>query len=573
VRATPARRLYALPALRMPDASVLVPGALVVVLLYLTVVPLWSLFWGSLHVEGQPGFTLENFVTAYTSPTTRSMLINSLVYASGAAGLALVLGVALAWVVDRTNTPGREWFFALALMPIVIPGIVNALAWVYLLGPRIGWINSTIDAIFGTGFSPFTVYGMAGMIWVEGLHLSPLAFLLVSAAFKSMDPTLEEAAATAGVGPLTVLLRVTLRLVAPAIVSAGLLMFVQSLQSFEVPGLLGTPARVLVFTNQIYVAFHRTVPDFGLGSALAAGLMVFSFVGVGLFYRIGGSRNRHATITGKAFRPRLLDLGRWRWATCGGLALYILLITGLPLLILFWTSFLPYYQAPNLAAFKQFTLENYQFILTYPAVGIALRNSLILGVAAAMGTMLLTTVIAWITVKTRLPGRQALDLLAFLPIGIPGLVLGVSLIFQYLNNPLPIYGTLWILLIAYVIGALPYGMRISAASMVQIHRELEEAAAASGGGWWAAFRWVTIPLLTPSLIAGGTYIFITSIRDLGTVAMLTTSQTNVLSLLIFDAFQSSIQTKVSALSVVLVIALIAIASVARRFGAQFGVRA
>jgi iron(III) transport system permease protein len=246
---------------------------------------------------------------------------------------------------------------------------------------------------------------------------------------------------------------------------------------------------------------------------------------------------------------------------------------GLPFFILLWSSLLPFYQAPSLAALSFMSAENYQFVWNYPRAQLAFRNSLLLAAGAATGVSLLTAVIAWITVKTRLKGRALLDLLAFLPIGIPGLVLGVSMIWLYLTFPLPIYGTLWILIVAYITRYMPYGMRANSGAMVQIHRELEEAGQMSGASWWTTFTRITLPLLRPGLIACWIYVFVVSIRELSASVLLASSESTVLSLLIFDLFESGKQTAVAAVGVMMITGLVLIVTVVQKVSGHFGIRA
>ncbi len=557
---------------RWVDPGFLVPGAAALLLLYLTVVPLAMLVFGSLRVEGADGLTLANYATAYSSSRTFRLLLNSLIFGAGTSVVAFTLGTSLAWIVERTNTPLRHWFYALSLVPIIVPGVLGTIAWIFLLSPKIGWINTALKAIFGLQNAPFDIYTMGGMVWVEGLHLSPLVFLTMAAAFKSMDPSLEESAMMSGASTASTLRRITLKLLMPAVASAVLIMFVRGLESFEVPALIGIPAKVPVFTSEIFLALHDFPPDFGAGGALAMGLMAISVLGVYVYHRLSGRSENFTTITGKAFRPRVLDLGPWRYATMAFLVLYFLLIVGLPFFILLWSSLLPFYQSPSLAGLSFLTLENYGFVAAYPRAQLALRNSFFLALGAATAVSLLTAVVAWITVKTKLRGRALLDLLAFLPIGVPGLVLGVSMIWLYLTFPLPIYGTVWILIIAYTTKYLPYGIRTNSGAMMQIHRELEEAGAMSGASWWTTFRRVTLPLLRPGLVAGWIYIFVVSIRELSASVLLASSQSTVLSLLVFDLFDSGKQTAVSAVGVLMIVGLIVVVAIVNRISGQFGIR-
>ena len=566
-------RIRALPR---PDSRVLIPLAAAGLLLYLVGFPLAMLLLGSVSVEGEvtKGLTLANYIETYSSPRTYTLLLNSVLYSLGSSLLALTLGTGLAWIVERTNTPGRRAFFALSLVPLIVPGVVSTIAWIFLLSGQIGVINRAAMAVFGLESAPFSIFTLGGMIWAEGLHLSPLVFLVMSAAFKSMDPSLEESALMSGAGTARTLRTVTLPILLPAFASASLIMFVRGLESFEVPRLIGVPGRVPVFTSAIYSELHDYPPDFGGAGALAIGLLLISVVGVWAYQRLTRRAERYATVTGKAFRPRVLDLGRWRYAAAGGLVAYFLVIIGLPFGILLFASVIPFY-IPSLEILSRFTLDNYRFVFDHPSIQLAVRNSFLLGATAATVTMGLTAIIAWITTKTRLPGRAGLDFIAFVPIAIPGLVLGVSMILQYLSpafRVLPIYGTLWILVVAYTTKYLPYGMRTNSAAMLQIHKELEEAGAMSGASWWLMFRRITLPLLRPALVAGWIYIFIVSVRELSASVLLVTSESTVLAVVIFDLFESGKSNAVAALSVMLILTLLVIVAAVQRLTGRFGIK-
>jgi iron(III) transport system permease protein len=290
-----------------------------------------------------------------------------------------------------------------------------------------------------------------------------------------------------------------------------------------------------------------------------------------MYGRLTRRSESFATITGKGYRPRVVDLGRWRWAGLAFLLLYLGIVVVMPFLVLLFVSLLPFY-IPNLDMLQRATLKNYLTVLEHPDTLLAARNSLILAVSAASVTMALTAVIAWIVIRTTLPGRRVLDLLAFLPIGIPGLVLAVAIIFELINFPIPIYGTLAILVIAYVTRYLPYGMRTNSAAMVQLHRELEEAAATSGASWATTFRRIVVPLLWPSLVAGWIYIFVVSVRELSSSVLLVSKDSVVLSFVVFDLQQSGQSNAVAALSVMLVLTLVAIVAVTQRISLRVGVR-
>ncbi len=543
--------------------------------LYLAGVPLVMLLYGSIRSApiGEPGaaYTLDNYVKAYFDREFYLLFWNSLKYAVGTCTLSFLIGTYLAWINERTNTPFKKVFVVMALIPFIIPGILSTIAWILLLSPKIGLINLVVKAALGLESAPFNIYSMGGMVWAEAIHLYPLVFLLMSASFRNMDTSLEEAALTAGSSTFTTFRKVTLPLMRPAMFGVLLVMFIRGIEAFEVPALVGVPAKISVFTTKIFLAIHQFPSDFGLAGAYAVTLLVISGAGVLIYQRITRREERFATVTGKGYRPRVIDLGPWKYVTCATAFLIFLLAVILPVFILLWSSFIPYYGIPSMELVQKMTLSNYQYVLTYPLALTAFKNSFYLSVSSATLVMLLTSVIAWITVKSKLPGRVFLDNLAFIPIAMPGIVLGVSLIWVYLTLPIPIYGTIWVLLLAYITKFMPYGIRTSSASMIQINKELEEASLASGGTWFQTFRKIILPLLMPGFVAGWIYISIISLRELSTSILLYSYNSTVLSIMAFDLWEGGQYTYVCALGVLMVLLLVAMAFIARKLGAKVGI--
>jgi iron(III) transport system permease protein len=409
------------------------------------------------------------------------------------------------------------------------------------------------------------------MIWAESIHLYPLVFLLMSASFRNMDTSLEEAALTAGSSTAQTFCRVTLPLMRPAMFSLLLINFVRGIEAFEVPALIGVPAKISVFTTKIFLAIHQFPSDFGLAGAYAVTLLAISTVGVLLYGRLTRREERYATVTGKGYRPRVIDLGTWKYLTLGISFLIFSLAVILPVFVLLWSSFIPYYGVPSRELMAKMTFANYQYIVNYPLALTALKNSFYLSVGSATLVMLLTSIIAWITVKTKLPGRALLDNMTFIPIAMPGIVLGVSLIWVYLTLPIPIYGTIWVLLLAYITKFMPYGIRAASASMIQINKELEEASLTAGGTWFQTFRKIVLPLLMPGFTAGWIYISIIALRELSTSILLYSYNSTVLSIMAFDLWEGGQYTYVCALGVLMVLLLITMAFTARKLGAKIGI--
>ena len=413
------------------DPKWLIIGACVALTLYLAVVPLGFLLWQSFFTPQSAAkaaeFTLGNYTSAYGSSETLRLFWNSVQFAVGASVFAFVLGTGLAWMNERTNTPFKGLFFALSVIPLIIPGILFTVAWILLGSPKIGLVNLVLQRLFDTDAVFVNVYSLWGMVWVDGLHYSPVAFLLMTAAFRAMDPALEESAVMSGASVLQVAARVTLPLAWPAVFATLLILFVRAIESFEVPALLGLPVGIQVFTSAIYQAVHRYPSQIGLASAYAVTLLLLTTVGVYFQSRLSGRGAKYATMTGKGFRPRAIDLGGWRYLTTGIFLVYFALIVMLPFAVLLWSSLQKFYAVPSMEALGKLTLDPYRTILAYPNIVRSIWNSLVLAVASATIVMLVTSVICWIVVKTRLPGRWLLDNIASLPMVFPGLVLGLAI--------------------------------------------------------------------------------------------------------------------------------------------------
>jgi iron(III) transport system permease protein len=543
-------------------------------LAYLTVIPLVMLVYGSVK-SGPPGvagaLTFENYLKLFANWRLAPAMLNSLIFSTGTSLLAFAGGLYLAWMTERTNLPWRGAVYTCILVPMIVPGILTTVGWIILFGRRSGIINIIGMQYLGLS-EPIEINNMPGMIWVQGTDQIPLAFLLLAAALRSMDPSLEEAAMVAGSGIFHTTIRITLRVLLPGILAVWMISFVRAIENFEVPALIGMPAGILVFATEVYLA-TRTVPtDFGLASTFAVVYLAITTVGVLLYLKWTAASEQYATITGKGFRPSAFDLGRWRilFAAFNLLLCFILFI--LPVLVVVWSSFLPFYMAPSPTAFASLTLENYQNLWNLPLVHRAMWNSFVLGLGSSTLTMLLTAVIAWIVVRTKWRGKGALDFLAFSPIAMPGLVLGIAILWLYLVLPVPIYGTLWILLIAYVTKYLPYGMRACSSSMLQIKKELEEASETSGAAWSHTFKRVVLPLLAPGFVAGWIYVITHSFRELSTSIMLYRSGTEVISIVLFEMWDGGQYPALCALGIVMIVILVLISLIARAVGARYSIQ-
>lgn len=551
-------------------------GISITVVAFLALVPLSYLIWQSFHTPQSAGaaaqLTLANYREAYGGRDTLHLLGNSVVFAIGTALFAFALGTILAWMNERTNTPFKTLFYALSVVPLIIPGILFTIAWIFLGSPKIGLINQLLQGLFNTDHVFFNIYSMWGMIWVDGLHYSPVAFLIMSAAFRSMDPSLEESALMSGASVGQIAWHITFKLSWPAVFATLLILFIRAIESFEVPALLGLPVGIQVFTSAIYQAIHQYPSKIGLASAYASVLLLIAALGIYGQSMISRRGRRYVTVTGKGFRPRVMDLGRWRYLTAAIFIGYFALIVLLPFLVLLWSSFQKFYSVPSMEALQNMSLDTYRFILAYPTFAGAVWNSLLLALGGATIVMLMTSVICWIVVKSKLPGRWLLDQLASLPIVLPGLVLGLAMMVFFLNFSVGVYGTIWILLIAYVTRFMPYGMRYNTTSMLQIHQELEDSAQMSGASWGATFWRIILPLLKPGLLAGWIFVVIVSMRELSSSILLYSPGNEVLSIVVWELWEAGQFVELSALGVMFIVALLLLVVLAQLLGRTFGVK-
>ena len=518
-------------AVRLATLPNILLVACVVVAVWLVFVPLSALLYNAFTEDtgfGPGAFSLDNFIEAYSSWHILRLFWNSLVFALGTAVTTFVMGALVAWVVERTDAPGASLFHTLSLLSFAVPGLLMAMAWIFVFSPNIGWGNAVLMSAFGLGEPPVNIYSMAGMTWALSSHYFPLAYLALRPALRVLDVRMEEAGLMSGGNYPQVFTRVTLPLLRPAILSALLLLFVMGMASYEVPRLIGRPARIDVFTTDIQGAIISTPPAFGVASALGVTLLAICIMAVYFYRRATRHAESFATITGKGYRPTRVKLGPWRWPVALGIGAMFALALGLPLLTLVWQSFFRNLAQPFFSSAAQATLDNYDFILSYPIFLSAVKTSVLLAAMAATIVAGLTFVMAWIAQRSLPRYGFLLDALAFAPIAIPGVIVGAGILAAYLMLPIPIYNTIWILLVAYVTLYLPYGMRFASSGITQIHRELEEAASMSGAGLGQTFRKIMLPLLAPVLLAGWIYVFVLAVRELGASIFLVGPGTHVL---------------------------------------------
>ena len=551
------------------DPLTLTVMGVALVLAYLALFPTAMLFYGSFTTAplGQTGpATLENYITAYADPETYRLLLDSFVFALGSSLLSLLLAVMLAWITVRTNAPFRGIFELTAIVPNIFPPVLIAIAWTLLLSPSVGLLNAFLKGVFGLDEGPLNIYSMPGLIFVEGLILTPLAFLIISAALRGMDPSLEESARTLGSSQLRIMFRITFPLVRPAILAAGTLNFVRALESFDTPAIIALPARIEVFTTKIYrEALAAFPPNYNLAATYGVSLLAIALVFVLLYRRFTSRVESFATVTGKGYRPHTIDLGRWKIAASAGALAILTLMVVLPVAMLFLISILPYYHVPTMETIQLATLKHYVYILENDRVYRAIGNSLFLAVTGATVAMALAALTAYITVKTKVWGRGLLDGLTFLPWAFPSTALAIGLLWGYVQMPVPVFATIWILLIVYVTRFLPYGLRAVTSTIVQIHKELEEASRACGGGFWTTFRRILFPLMRPGLIAGWILLATIFMREFSLSLFLYTPTSEPVGPLLYFLWLDGLTGPLGALGIVVSVVSAVLVAIASRY--------
>ncbi len=520
---------------------------------------------GDPQVRPPTAYGFDNFNGIFQYP---QILLNTLTVSAAATVMALVFGFVMAWILTRTNVPGRHMFEQLMAVPYYLTPLLGALAWSLLGSPESGFINQIWRALGGNGhlIDINTAYGIA---WVMALFEGSVAFVMIAAVMKSMDPALEEASQIMGATRIRTMLRITLPLVVPGVLGAAIFVFAEMLGSFAAALVLGLPSRYYVITTAIYQLVQQYPPKIQIAAAMGVSLFAVMFFMLFLYRRIVMTGS-YVTITGKAFRPRVADIGPLRYVLLGVCLLYLFAAVGLPLVTLLYASLQKIAVAFPTAG--NWTLENFRVAVTMNAVRSALTNSLLLGFGTATIGVVLMGLLTWLIYRSRLPGSGLVEYMVMFPQAVPRLVFAFGLMWAWVVFPIPIYGTLWLLLIAYLTVFLPLGVRTIAGVMLQIDKSLEECAQMCGAPWAFRVRTVTIPLLVPGLVAAWLLLFIASVRELGASILLMGPHSKVITPSIVESWfgTSSELTAAMALiqTLVVAIAMIVLVAVTRRVGAH-----
>jgi iron(III) transport system permease protein len=528
------------------------------------ITPVLVVMWRS-FTTGKLGFTvglnLNNYLRVFNDRDLMPMLSNSIIYAGGAALLGTGLGAFLAWIVARTNTPGKGLVELMPLYPILMPPIMKNIAWILLLAPRSGILNGMLQQFLGIDTLVFNAFSMAGMIWVFGLACVPLGYLFLLPVFLSFDPSLEESAYIAGSKPVRTMFKITFPLALPAFTSALVLNFLRGLRSFETPVLQGTPGNIKVFVSRVYDSMALEF-NTGLATAYSVVLVVLSIITLYFYIRATRFSERYATITGKGYRVKVIDIGPWKYLTFAAVLLYFLAGIVVPFIVLIVVSMIPYFDYDTFMRFPfNAVLTNYYTVFRHPSFMTGLYNSLILSVTIAIVTVLTGIVMAFTIYRTRAAGTKVFEFIGTLPLAFPPLVLSVGLLIIFIGTPL--YNSLWALGLGLFVAYFPYAFRNASGAIVNIHKELDEAAWVHGARWRHVFFKITLPILKPSVGGALFYIFIEAIRNVDVAVLLTSPGKEYGPVTLFEYFRVGQWAEAAAGGVIYLIILIVAVSVAK----------
>jgi iron(III) transport system permease protein len=537
------------------------PLALAALLLLLTVVPVVTVVVSSFRPSGLPlsdGWTLAHFAKVWSTGHTYRLVADTLIFAAGSTAFGIALAAVLAWLVERTDMPGRDFFRAGILMPMATPPLLLAIGWVLLMSPSIGIIPSLLAGIFGEGAKTLSIYNLPGMIFVQGLAYVPTSFLMLAPAMRNMDPVYEEAARTSGAAFGQTLRRVSFPFLVPALLSVTTLLMIVGMLTFDVPAVIGQRGNVNVMSSEIFNLMNPAngLPAYGEIAALNSTLFVLLAVGLYIYYRATQQSERFATISGKGYKAARFKLGRWRPVAAAFVAFYFLLAVVLPFLALLWTSLVPYFAGFQTKLLAELSLKSYATLLGQPRIWEGVVNSSAIAIVAAVATTVLALFVAWTIVRSKLRWVRVLDVMSMIPISVPFLMMGVALVFIFFGlRAIPIYGTIWIIALGHLIVFLPLAARMMQSGVLQVHRELEEAASVSGATFLQNIRRVVVPLLKPTILALMIWLVVHSLREFSVAVMLVSRRNEVLSTILYSLWDQGEPGQAAAIAVILMLVL------------------
>jgi iron(III) transport system permease protein len=555
---------------RLSTLSVLCSVVLALVAL-LVLYPVVILFFDSFQV-GQFGtpthFGFDNWTTALSSPRVLGALKNTLTLSAARQGIGIVVGVLVAWLLARTDLPGRNWLEFGFWVAVFLPTLTVTLGWIMVFDNFNGLANQLWQTIFGSK-GPFNIFSWWGIVWVHLVTGTiPLKVMLLAPAFRNMDSTLEEASHAAGASPWSTMRRIVLPIITPTILVVLLLGTIRSFEAFEIELVLGYEANIDVYSTLIYRQATSSPPAFGQATVLGMLILVILLPCI-IWQQSYSARHNVATVTGK-FKNQPQRLGRWRWPVFGLISGMVLIMTALPVVLVFLGTFMSVFGMFNVK--DPWTLKSWQTVLSDANFIGALWNSIVVASGTAIFSMVCFSLIAYIIVRTRFFGRSALDFLVWLPSTLPGIVMGLGYLYLFLGTPFlrPIYGTTFILVLVAALGSITLTTQVLKTNLRQLGAELEEASATSGGNWWHTLRHIVVPLMAPSLAVVGVLAFSAAARATSHVALLSTHNNQPLSILQLNLLSDNNFEAASVIGVFILLLTVGVAIVARVLGLRLG---
>jgi len=543
---------------------------LIAIVGFLTVCPVVMLLFGSFTkgLGAFGDFTVEKYVIAYTDPAFADILVNTLAFTVGSALVSTVLALFLAYLNTRTNIPFKFLFRIISIIPMMIPHILFAVSWSLLLNPSNGMLNLLLKEVFALAESPFNIYTLPGMMLVEGLLDMPIAYLIIAPAMSAFDVSLEESSKVCGASNLRTLFRVTLPILRPAILAAITLGCVRSLASFAVPAVLGMPGRKYVLATHLYrIVATGFVPDYGMAAAVGMSVLAASITLITLYRHLTREGEKYVTVSSRGYRPTVIDLKGAKYPLFGVVAFLSFVLIVLPVLVLLYTSLVPYSMAPSAKALAMMSGRHWAAVLNDPLSLLSIKNSVVLGIGGASLGIVLSIFVAYVIVKVRTAASGVLESLSFLSFSFPGIVIGVGFMWFFVQTPL--YATIWALLIGYIATYLPYGIRPLTSAFVQIHSNLEESSRVCGGGPLYTMRRIVIPLLVPGIVSGWILMATMFVRELSLSVVLSRPGTEVLAVQILRFAEDGLWGRLSALGILMIFISTTLVIIASLIGVKF----
>ncbi len=506
----------------------------------------------------EPGatWTLAHVRDVYTSPDLyRGTLPDTAIFVGASLSVAFAIAFGLAWLVERTDLPCHSVFFVLILFPLLVPSVMLGIAWIQLFGPNAGWVNVFLRRLLPLQEGgPFNVFSLPGLIASQVAALVPFVFLLLSATLKAMNPALEEASSVSGATPLVTFRTVTWPVLRPGILAPLMLAALITLEQFDLPLIVGVPARVDIFSTRIFYELNPDsgLPIYGRAAAIALPFLVIAVLLLWAYNYLIRQSQHYVTVTSRAYRVRRYPLGRWRLPALALLVSYVLLAGGLPAAALVWTSV------------SGLSFDAYTRVLANPAFGRAVLNTLIVAGSSAALVTTIGALLAWVVVRSRMRGRWLVEMLSMVSMGIPSVIAGLATMILYLSVPVPVYGTIWILVLAYSY-RLAVATRVSRAGLTQLDRALEEASAVSGAAWPTTARRIVLPLLLPSLTASFVLLFAVGVREFTLPLVLGSPDNVVLGVVLWRLFEDGHVAEASAVASMLIAIVVPVVFVLRRY--------